>query len=254
MKTGKQIVKSLEEKENRKNVLLLLYPQLQELSGIFEKERIKRELILKKLKIDSGTFRFMADYTRYSRAVYVWDKLQSALHQKFRVLDFGCGAGDYGVFFASGGCHATFCDKPNRLECPKLRCKLLRLRAVRFLAAPDDTVCQKHYDLAIFGEVLEHLEKPSIIVLQCVKAKTKYVYTSRYPFVDVDSDYFKKYNDHQRSIGDIENCRMIFEKYYQKIFKRHKSSPVCIKAIRGSPIAPPFLLNLIHQPSRHQAS
>jgi SAM-dependent methyltransferase len=90
-----------------------------------------------------------------------------------RVLDFGCGVGDYGITFVRKGSSVLFEDISEQyIDFVKYRLSLEKLPWHDSL----------DYNFAIFGEVLEHLDDPLGKLEEAHSRKTKYIFTSSYPY------------------------------------------------------------------------
>lgn len=134
---------------------------------------------LKKLgKVNAIILRTMLGYDRYFEA----DKILSFLDPRgLKVLDFGCGVGDYGISMARGGANVVFCDFKDLTDFVEFRCSMEGLQC-EVLVAPieEEQLPSMGFDLAIFGEVLEHIPHP----LKLLKSlsRVKYIYTSSFPY------------------------------------------------------------------------
>ena len=223
---------SLITEENRENVLLEIYPKLDEtklkkIISFGSPETGKPRSILgdrakyaDQFEVNSSILRLMIDYDRYDEA----NSLVKYFHNKIdflkmRVLDFGSGAGDYGVLFAKLGCQVTFYDFTDLLICPQVRCKRLNLNA-SFKICPDETILNEKYDLIIFSEVLEHIDDPLTILKDC---KTKFIFSTAYPYIPEVTDYFNHTGHSALAQKAAKSCRDFLSKNYTYINleKRH---------------------------------
>ena len=135
--------------------------------------------------------RMLFAYTRYPEAESVLAHLPP---DGGRVLDFGCGVGDYGVSFARRGWDVAFCDVPGILDFVEFRCQHEDITG-EFVPAPDNrTVEFPGFDVSVFGEVLEHLTNPLELLTACVQ-HVRWIITSSYPLPHSD-EYWTRYPDH----------------------------------------------------------
>ena len=108
--------------------------------------------------------RFMLHYTRLESALQLLLAMRSirTLDRPLRVIDFGCGAADFGLLFALNGADVTLVDVEHGI----LRFAEWRLRRrglnVQTVAVNADNIYPTlpKADLAIAGDVLEHLVDP----------------------------------------------------------------------------------------------
>ena len=131
--------------------------------------------------------RMLFAYTRYPEAEAALSHLP---HAGGRVLDFGCGVGDYGVSFARRGWTVTLCDIPEVLEFVRFRCEYETIKAV----FAESLAEFRGFDAVVFGEVLEHLTNPLELLTACVK-HVRWIVTSSYPLPHSD-EYWTRYADH----------------------------------------------------------
>lgn len=151
------------------------------------------------------------DYDRYYEASLIESCLRGQENEGIKsldVIDFGCCAGDYGIYFARLGCDVYFHDiDPVALDFVRYRLKRENLTNID---------CG-YYDLVIFGEVLEHLDSP----LETIKkyCGSQYIFTSSYPYrTDDKNDSYWNGRDHREGARkETMACRELLEKYYHKI-------------------------------------
>jgi SAM-dependent methyltransferase len=147
------------------------------------KQTSERKVILAQFGIGTQIFRTMVNYSRYTEAAHILAKLNSIKRpiEGLRVLDFGCGVSDYGVFFARRGAKISVCDKAEMLNFVKFRFDQQNL-SVELIDRDNPGALFMGKDLVIFGEVLEHLDDPLSVLRTCGNASVKYIFTSSYPF------------------------------------------------------------------------
>jgi len=155
------------------------------------------------------------DYDRYFEAGLIAEAIRPILAKSsrswhnLRVLDFGCCAGDYGMYFARLGSQVEFKDIDNQaLDFVDHRLKLEKILSGHF----------PEYDLAIYGEVLEHCDNALEILTGVIKNETEFIFTSSYPFrSDEANDSYWQGRDHSdKARIDQESCRFILEANYSK--------------------------------------
>ncbi len=112
------------------------------------------------------TARMQLAYTRFPSAFKLVKHLNALYlpgqRPNVRVLDYGCGVGDYGLAFASQGYFITLCDiEGGNLDFARWR---FEQRKLRFDVVP--VTLEKLYpelgqhDVILAGEVLEHVREP----------------------------------------------------------------------------------------------
>jgi hypothetical protein len=138
-----------------------------------------------KAGIDPNIFRTLLDYTRYPecfRLYHYLSQITDICH--LRILDYGCLVSDYGYFFGKLGNTITFCDYPEYTNFADFRLGKENINRAKVNAPANIEMITANQDLAIFGEVLEHLEAPYRILKSCVTNHVKYIFTSCYPYGD----------------------------------------------------------------------
>lgn len=160
-------------------------------------------------------------YTRYRKAETILNTLKELGEQisNLRVLDYGSGVGDYGFVFGRQGAKVTFFDRKEELDFSKYRVSKEPITSQFFQYPEDYDELHKdgEFDLVIFGEVLEHVENPIEILQSFSDKKTKYIYTSSYPYRSDDPNeyYWKKHGDDQTYMIEMQKpCRAILEANY----------------------------------------
>lgn len=158
------------------------------------------------------------DYDRYYEAGLIEMSLQDIFDgtggsfDGLKVLDFGCCAGDYGMYFARLGAFVHFEDiDEDAIKFVEYRLKREGLKR-RFN--------HSEHDLAIFGEVLEHCDNAlDIISDEVLKFETSYIFISSYPFrSDDENDPYWKGRDHSQQARLAQKAvRALLEKHYDAI-------------------------------------
>lgn|GEM_PF-2571712 len=134
----------------------------------------------------------MLHYTRYDRA-YRLIKFYDFIRNKGRksstkILDYGCGAADFGVVCALEGHNVTLCDiKGGNLEFARWRFEKRNLK-YNTIEITEDNIYPDfgEFQLIIAGEVLEHLRNPLTAVENIYKSlgADGYLWLSDYPNVE----------------------------------------------------------------------
>lgn len=156
------------------------------------------------------------DYDRYFEAENIKNVVGDILEgmnrkwSDLKVIDFGCCAADYGIFFARLGCH-VWCEDidPDALSFMEYRFRRENLRTYK----------ADKYDLYIFGEVLEHCDDAFSLLKDAVDKKADFIFTSSYPYRNdsAEDDYWKGRGHSDKARQDQPRCRHLLEKYYEKI-------------------------------------
>lgn len=124
------------------------------------------------------------DYSRYrySDQIIATLKNRGEDFNKLIVIDYGCGVADYGMEFGRLGSEVWFYDNPTYLNFVLFRISKEEKQFTHHFLDTDLKPEMPKVNVAIFGEVLEHLENPLEVITEFVKADTKYIFTSSYPF------------------------------------------------------------------------
>lgn len=166
----------------------------------------------------------LTEYDRYFEAEKILEEIQNTgvnFHD-IVVLDYGAGAGDYGFAFGRQGSGVLFCDTEDFVL------DFLRFRWARdgekFRAAflsPDSLKTQSTtpFQVAIFGEVLEHVEDPRGILEYAHARGARYIFTSSYPFrrQEATDDYWKESGHKEEARLAQPACREFLETNYKKM-------------------------------------
>ena len=147
--------------------------------------------------------RTMVDYDRYPQARDVHALLLKAGErvEAMTMLDYGCLVADYALYFARLGASAAVYDDADGVKFAAFRFarEVLPVEALTIPTSGD--LLMSGRDLVVFGEVLEHLEDPTIPIRECIDAGVRYVFTSCYPFGD--DEYFAL-SGHLKSAQDLQ--------------------------------------------------
>ncbi|TAL08186.1 MAG: class I SAM-dependent methyltransferase [Nitrospirae bacterium] len=160
------------------------------------------------------------DYSRYHEAelilrYFIKNHIDIV---NLRVLDYGCGVGDYGIYLLTAGAkQVDFYDFPRAVKFVEYRLKVRKSKNGKIVDADkDEHPNLSNYNLIIFGEVLEHLYDPLAILKQCDKARAKYIFTSAYPYCseDANESYWSNGDHKPEARLQIPECRELLEKNY----------------------------------------
>ena len=159
--------------------------------------------------------RMFLDYNRYFEAGAIEDALE-AMHvnfEGFKVLDFGCGVADYGIYFARLGAFVRLLD----IDVDALNFAIHRFKLEHLSFGITDTITG--YDLVIFGEVLDHLENPYDAIQQAINGGARFIFTSSYPFRSDDpNDVHWQHDHHPASAREQQaEIRKLLEENYNKL-------------------------------------
>lgn len=163
--------------------------------------------------------RSFLNYNRYFEADWIIGRLKILFEKDvkgLKVLDFGCGVGDYGLSFLREGSDVTFYDIPYMIDFAKFRVSHENLTASFYEVPTDFATLFKGKDVAIFGEVLEHLDNPAAALQACVDNKVQFVFSSSYPYRD-DEAYFHKAGHSLKAWEQEPECKQILESNYDYI-------------------------------------
>lgn len=177
----------------------------------------KRKKILDNYQgvINPSITRTMIAYDRYFEADNIIDKLGEEIKKGLKILDFGCGVGDYGIKMAKAGGKVTFYDFQEFIDFVKYRVELENLDC-KYIAVGNSISDVENFDFIIFGEVLEHLQNPLFVLSLCIKKKITYLFTSSYPYI-TDSNQFKKSGHSLEAEKQQKEFREKLENVYNKI-------------------------------------
>lgn len=158
--------------------------------------------------------RMFLDYNRYFEAGAIEDALES-MHvdfTKLKVLDYGCGVSDYGIYFARLGAKVDILDIDK---------EALAFATWRFLQEGLHVTAIESIDFAdlvIFGEVLDHLPDP-LNTLAFYGKHARFIFTSSYPFRSDDANDVHWQHDHhpKTALTQQPACREYLEKHFTKL-------------------------------------
>lgn len=165
--------------------------------------------------MDKDQKRMFLSYDRYYEAKLIHNVIKGK--RMINILDYGAGPGDYGMYFVRKGFKVTFYDFPHALDFIKFRLRKEQIRARQYKFYKVSNTANRYVfnkiNIAIFGEVLEHLKNPLSTLKACHKAKVRYVFTSSYPYRHGD-DYWKDRNHMATAKEQMMDCRQFLEDNY----------------------------------------
>lgn len=162
----------------------------------------------------------MVDYNRYHESTLIGDTLVDFKVDlaDLKVLDYGCGVGDYGIhLLRQGAGKVDFYDYPRSVQLVSYRLQQEKLKNGTIIDADRDRKPNfLDYDLIIFGEVLEHLDNPFNILKNCNMAKVRFIFTSSYPYRsdDIDDPYWHNHDHDIKAFHQMPECRRLLEHNY----------------------------------------
>ena len=130
-------------------------------------------------------------------------------------MDFGCMVADYGFYFGMLGMTVTLCDIKEHALFADYRLARANINRTTVYAPADYSVITSNQDLAVFGEVLEHLRDPYLLLKGCVDNKVPYIFTSCYPY---GNDYYFNLPGHRIEAKEqAPLCMDLLRKNYTEI-------------------------------------
>ena len=159
-----------------------------EIEPLIKLQKSQRTAACKEKGVNGYIIRTLFDYNRYMQCYMLHNFLFRRLTLKGKnLLDFGCLVADYGFYFGMLKMKITLCDIKDHIEFARFRLSRANIDSVNFYAPADYSEVTKDQDVAVFGEVLEHLTDPYLLLESCVKNNVSYIYTTMYPYGD---DYY----------------------------------------------------------------
>lgn len=160
-------------------------------------------------------YRPFLEYDRYYEADLIIAELKrrEVDLSKLKVLDYGCGIGDYTMAFLREGSHVAPYDEYEEV----LNFLRFRMEKEKFnLFDFDERVSkfEKDCDLVILGEVLEHLPSPIFILKKLMHSK--HLFTTAFPYV-TDLNYFNKGGHNHGGFELQKECAEFLEKHYEYV-------------------------------------
>lgn len=149
--------------------------------------------------------RMMLKYHRYSTALNVVKCVNSLIHPAWRsrtkVLDYGCGVGDYALAFAKNGYSPALCDlSGGKIEFAEFRFKIRNIQVDSYPVTKEvEYPTIESVDIIVTSELLEHLRSP----LQCLRNMYSYLNEGGYLwFSDFPMQPKTVGGDHLQSAAD----------------------------------------------------
>lgn len=172
---------------------------------------------------NSSMRRMFLDYNRYYEASCIYNTLNKLIYAgldntpNFRVLDFGCGVADYGIYLARHGADVTLHD----IDTEAILFAQYRFEREKLKVDINPQSMLKEFDLVIFGEVLDHLVDPLGLISQYVNKKTTFIWTSSYPFRSDDPNDVHWQHDHHPESARLQQPairKLLHDNYHQHNF------------------------------------
>ena len=159
----------------------------EEIEALIKLPKSERTQACAEKGVNRFVLRTLFDYNRYPECYLLHNFLSPRFELKNKnLLDFGCLVSDYGFYFGMLDMKVTICDIEEHVDFAAFRLSKANINSVKFYAPSDYMEVTKDQDIAIFGEVLEHLTDPYLLLESCVRNKVKYVFTTMYPFGSED--------------------------------------------------------------------
>lgn len=160
--------------------------------------------------------RTLFDYNRYTECCLLHNFLLNRFEFKNKkLLDFGCLVSDYGFYFGMLNMKITLCDLEEHVAFAKYRLSRANIDSVEFYAPADYKELTKSQDVAVFGEVLEHLTDPYQLLESCVTNNVSYIFTTMYPYGS--EEYFNLPGHTKEAKEQSPKCIDLLRKNYQEV-------------------------------------
>ncbi len=157
--------------------------------------------------------RTLFDYNRYLDCYWLHNFLSHRMELKnSNLLDFGCLVSDYGFYFGMLNMNVTLCDLKEHVDFAAFRLSRANINIARFDAPADYMQMTKDLDVAVFGEVLEHLTDPYMLLKSCVENKVRVIFSSSYPYGD--EKYFSLPGHTKEAKEQAPKCLELLRKNY----------------------------------------
>lgn len=145
----------------------------------------QRKTLCWEQEVNPYIFHTLFDYNAYQPCYEVYRHLDAIIDfQNISVLDYGCLVSDYGFFFGMLGSKISICDFKEYVDFASFRLSRHNIAHKVHYAPTPYSIVTEDIDMAIFGEVLEHLDDPLELLEACVENSVSLIYTTCYPFGD----------------------------------------------------------------------
>lgn len=186
------------------------------IDGLLNEPPDRRRALCAEAGVNGYIFRTLFDYSRYPDCFCVFSTLGAGVaFRGANVLDFGCMVSDYGFFFGMLGAHVTLCDVPEHADFAEFRLRRAGIACDKVYAPADYNLLTQGKDMAFFGEVLEHLEDPLLLLQCCVQNGVQGIYSSCYPYGD--DAYFNRTGHTREAQAQAPESIKLLRKHYQEI-------------------------------------
>ncbi|AEV98692.1 hypothetical protein A4D02_09110 [Niastella koreensis] len=198
-----------------------------ELEPLIELQGAERTAACKEKGVNGFFIRTLFDYNRYMQCYMLHNFLLRRFQFKGKhLLDFGCLIADYGFYFGMLQMKITLCDLRDHVAFASYRLSRANIDHVNMYAPANYSAITKGQDIAVFGEVLEHLTDPYLLLESCVNNNVQYIFTTMYPYGD---DYYFGVPGHtQEAKEQAPACMELLRKHYQE-FNLFKKTTVWMK-------------------------
>ncbi len=172
--------------------------------------------------INPYIFSTLFDYTRYPECYELYRYMEQKIDFKqFTVLDYGCLVADYGFFFGMLGSKISICDLKEYADFASFRLSKHRISHTTHYAPLPYPKVTGQIGLAIFGEVLEHLNDPLDMFKACIENHVPYIYTTCYPYGD--DAYFNLPGHSKEAQRQAPESLYLLQTHYHEIpFKKYR--------------------------------
>lgn len=157
----------------------------EEIEALIKVPQSQRTRTCSEKGVNGYILRTLFDYNRYPECYLLHNFLLPRFDfDNKNLLDFGCMVSDYGFYFGMLNMKVTLCDIKEHLDFADFRLSRANINHVKFYAPADYKDLTKDQDIAIFGEVLEHLKDPYLLLKSCMENNVKYILTTGFPYGD----------------------------------------------------------------------
>lgn len=188
----------------------------EEIEALIDLPQSERKQACAERGVNRFILRTLFDYNRYPECFLLHNFLSRRLDlENKNLLDFGCLVADYGFYFGMLNMKITFCDIPEHADFADYRLSKANINRVKCYAPADYKEITKDQDVAVFSEVLEHLDDPCLLLESCVDNKVKYVFTTGYPYGD--ADYFNAPGHTKAAEEQAPQCIELLRENYLEV-------------------------------------
>jgi hypothetical protein len=220
------IINDLKKKDYlfRINLLSEYYGiSLEEIEELIKLPKSERTQACSEKGVNRFFLRTLFDYNRYAGCYLLHNFLSQRFQFKNKnILDFGCLVSDYGFYFGMLNMKVTLCDVKEHVDFADFRLSRANINTVKFFAPANYKDVTKDQDIAIFGEVLEHLKDPYLLLESCVENKVSYIFSTSYPYGD--EHYFNLPGHTKEAKEQAPKCIELLRKNYVEFYLMRRSN------------------------------